>query len=95
MKPQRFKPGDHVVCVNGNWGLGGPKRNDVVEIECYAPPSIAYPEYNFIYLRGYENHPFTSHPEYRIDFNEVHFEPLVSDAVLAEALSEILITVNA
>jgi hypothetical protein len=86
-KRKRFKIGQELVCIKeDSWSFCGPKKNEIVIVDGYLPDELVnYPEFNFLYLVGYEQELFG----HRIDFNELFFEPLVSDAVLEKELCEV------
>jgi hypothetical protein len=90
MKAQRFKPGQEVVCVKADrWSFSGPAFNQVCVIDGYFKDH-GY-DWNYVHLSGFTQ----AMPNgIRINFNDVFFEPLVSDAVLEKELSEIVETVT-
>lgn len=79
----RFKPGQEVVCTYDQWQLGGPKKNEICVVDGVQG---TWSMYTFIYLKGWDYQP----PNYagRINFNELHFEPLADITELKEILEQ-------
>lgn len=85
----RFKPGQKVVCVEGDPWISneadygpkfGPQFNDIVTVHGYPPQHPGYvilSEYRYSHVSGRE-----------MAFSEHYFEPLIEDAILEEELNQ-------
>jgi hypothetical protein len=100
MKPQRFKPGQEIVCIKkGSW-VGTFARTYFGFFRTNKKVQAPGPEFNeIVTCDGYDCDGYVLLVEYNINapnpngprsaYNETAFEPLVSDTVLEKELESI------
>lgn len=97
MKPQRFKKGQEVVCVDDDWSddknyrdsgrvLPNPMKHNIYTVESYCGRYCNVPGPSF-------KEPYLHIVGFVCCFSQDAFAPVVSDAVLEKELSEIEVLV--